>query len=131
MGIKFHRFKVGGNEGDTFGHGTSWLVGLGILLVAGSLTIFSHIDTAVFFLIGFIPLLIIFYLSTNFPQLRVIILFISGTLGTLLGLVSFPDFVSTNSARSGVGLYHGLLCAYFIGIFISQKNSNKPLKQDK
>ncbi len=109
------------NGGNAFGHGTTWLIGVGILLAVGSLTIFSHIDTAVIFLISFPPLLIMFYLSTNFPQLKIIILFISGTLGALLGLIAFPDFVSTNPVRSGVGLYHGLLSVYFIGIFINQK----------
>ena len=131
MDIKFHRLKVGEKSGKAFGNGASWLIGIGILLAAASITIFSYIDTAAIFLIGFIPLIVLFYLSINFPKLNYVILIVSGILAFGLGVVSIPDFFSNNSARSGVGLYHGLLSGYFIGIVVCQvKNSNKQLKRD-
>ncbi|WP_111980413.1 hypothetical protein [Algibacillus agarilyticus] len=125
MDIKFHRLKVGGNDNGSFGYGASWLIGLGILMAAGSITIFSYVDTAPYFLIGFVPLIFIFYLSTNFPKLRIIILLLSGSLSLFLGIISIPDFLSNNTDNSGIGLYHGLLSLYFLGVFASQfKNSN-------
>ncbi|MGJ8694485.1 MAG: hypothetical protein ACSHW0_18610 [Thalassotalea sp.] len=129
MGIKFHRFKVGHNVASAFGDGATWLIGLGILLAAASLTIFSYVASSAIFLIGFIPLIALFYLATNVAEIHKIILFFSAVLAVMLAITAMPDFVSTNLERSGMGLYHGILSVYFTGVFLCQlKNANKTQK---
>ena len=136
MNIKLHRLIVGSSGNQGFGSGATWIVGGAIILCASSLTVFSDIGTSVLVLLLNIPLIILFYLSCNFPKLHYVLGYFFGVLGTYYLLIATPDFFSTNNQVASHGLYHYLVGLYYVGVAYFQyksvnKNSNKPLKQDK
>ncbi len=135
MNIKLHRLKVGSSGAQGFGYGSTWVVGGAIVLCAFSLTMFSSVSTSMFFLILNIPLLILFYLSYNFPKLHYVLGCICGLLGTYYLFIATPDFFSSSKRLASHGVYHYLIGLYYVGVAYFQykvvnKNSNKAIKRD-
>jgi len=136
MNIKLHRLKLGSSGNQAFGSGSTWVVGGAILLCAFSLTLFNDIDTSMLVLLLNFPLLILFYLSYNFPKLHYALGYFFGLLGTYYLLIATPDFFSKDNLLASQGVYHYLVGLYYVGVAYFQyravnQNSNKPLKQDK
>lgn len=132
MSIKLHRFKVGGAENTSFPFGATWVIGAGIFVILSSFSIFSRQGSVGFFLMSFIPLLILFYLSTNFPMLKYVLALCSLIISGYFLLMSFPNVFSDNIEKSAQGLYHLVLSVYFLGVLVSQlialfKHFNKTL----
>jgi hypothetical protein len=135
VNIKLHRLKVGSSGSQSFGYGSTWVVGGAILLCAFSLTMFSAIGTSNLFLLLNIPILVLFYLTNNFSKLHYVLGYLCGLLGIYFLFIATPDFFSSSKRLASHGVYHYLIGMYYIGVAFVQykvvnKNSNKLFKRD-
>ena len=134
MNIKLHRLIVGSSGEQAFGVGATWVVGGAIFFCASSMTIFEHLDAVGFVLLLNLPMLILFYLTYNFPKLRYFLGLFFCILGCYFTLIAIPDLFANTELSSKKGVYHFVIGFYYIGVAYFQykgiKNSNKQINKD-